>query len=86
MSYNFQIEELEVWQQYLAEYFLEVLNGDKSLEEAQEDLASFRGGKWYTGSNPMYKLPEAADTQSSEEVSGEGLAAPQASQEESDSK
>ena len=52
----FTPEELQVWSQYMEVYFLEVLNGEKTLAEAQEDLASFRNTKYYTGDDPKYKL------------------------------
>ena len=60
-EYDFTEEELRTWRRRDA-YFVELLNGTKSLEEVREDLASFRGGKWYTGDNPKYKLPGADET------------------------
>ncbi len=54
----FTKEELLVWD-YRDDYFVEVLNGDKSLEEAREDLASFRNTPHYTGNDPeLMKVSE----------------------------
>lgn len=48
-------EELRVWNTYIEDYFLDVLNGDTSLEEARENIKSFRNTKQYTGTNPIFK-------------------------------
>ena len=50
MSKPFTVEELQVWS-YRDDYFVEVLNGEKSLEEAIEDLSSFRNTSRYRGSD-----------------------------------
>lgn len=56
---DFEIEEMDAWQGLLEDhsrtYFIEVLNGEKSLEEAREDLASFRNSEWYTGTREEFK-------------------------------
>ena len=44
----FTVAELRTWT-YRDDYFVEVLNGEKSLEEAREDLLSFRNTASYTG-------------------------------------
>jgi len=51
----FEEEELKAWNGRAEYYFLEVLNGEKSLEQAIEDLASFRNSKYYTGTNEEFK-------------------------------
>jgi hypothetical protein len=51
----FEKAELRAWGYYLDGYFLDVLNGETSLEEARENLSSFRNSKHYTGSDPKYK-------------------------------
>lgn len=53
---DIEIEELKVWKYYALEHFLDVLNGDKSVEEAREDILSFRNSEYYTGTNPEYKI------------------------------
>ena len=45
---KFEEEEFGAWHGYALYHFLEVLNGEKSLETAREDLASFRNSKYYT--------------------------------------
>lgn len=55
MSYLIEMEELKAWGSYSDSYFLEVLNGEKSLETAREDIKSFRNSKWYTGTKEEYK-------------------------------
>lgn len=47
----FTTEELAVWG-HRDEYFVEILNGEKTVEEAREDLASFRNNPSYTGNDP----------------------------------
>ena len=42
----FTVSELKTWT-YRDDYFVEVLNGEKSLEEAREDLLSFRNTALY---------------------------------------
>lgn len=51
-------EELNVWGRYITDYFLEILNGEKSVSETLEDLKSFRNTKYYTGDNPKFKRNE----------------------------
>jgi len=55
MNKDFEEEELKVWRHRAAAYFLDVLNGETSLEEARENLASFRNSKYYTGTKEKYK-------------------------------
>lgn len=52
---DIEIEEFRAWNGYESDYFLEVLNGEKSLKQAREDILSFRNSKYYTGTNPKYK-------------------------------
>lgn len=54
MKEDFEIEELKVWN-YRDDYFLDILNGNLSVEEARENLKSFRNSEYYTGTNPEYK-------------------------------
>lgn len=56
----FTVAELRVWS-YRDDYFVEVLNGEKTLDEAREDLASFRNTPSYTGDDP--ELAEVEDTE-----------------------
>ena len=51
---DFEKDELGAWS-YSEEYFIDVLNGDLSLEECRENLASFRNSEFYTGTNQKYK-------------------------------
>lgn len=51
---DFEKEELNAWN-YFPEYFIDLLNGEISLDEIKENLASFRNSKYYTGTNPKYK-------------------------------
>ena len=51
---KFEKDELLAWN-YQAEYFIDVLNGELSIQECRENLASFRNSKYYTGSNPKHK-------------------------------
>lgn len=51
---DFTVAELQTWE-HRDTYFVQLLNGEISLETAREDLASFRNGKWYTGDNPKYQ-------------------------------
>lgn len=51
MNKPFTVSELQVWG-YRDDYFIEVLNGEKSLDEAREDLSSFRNTANYTGDDP----------------------------------
>jgi len=48
-------EELQAWQ-YQEEILWEILNKDKDLEEAIEDIKSFRNTKYYTGNDNKYKI------------------------------
>lgn len=50
---DFTEAELQTWT-YRDTYFVQLLNGEISLETAREDLASFRNGEYYTGDNPKY--------------------------------
>lgn len=52
---KFEIEELAVWGHYTESYFLDVLNGDLSLEEARGNLESFRNSEHYTGKDEEFK-------------------------------
>jgi len=52
---KFEKEELDAWHEYSLDYFLEVLNGEKSLETVREDLSSFRNSKYYTGTKEEFK-------------------------------
>lgn len=47
-------DELIAWNNHMAGYLLDILNGDYDLEQAREDIRSFRGTEYYTGSNPKY--------------------------------
>lgn len=49
-------DELDAWSPYVADHFLDVLNGETTIEEARENLASFRKTEHYTGSEDKYKL------------------------------
>jgi len=51
---KFEKDELLAWH-YQEEYFIDVLNGERTVQKCREDLASFRNTKYYTGSNPKYK-------------------------------
>jgi hypothetical protein len=48
-------EELGAWGIYALDYFLEVLRGEKTIEKAREDILSFRGSEFYTGSKEIQK-------------------------------
>lgn len=52
-NFDFTEKELRTWT-YRDIYFVQLLNGEISLDTARENLASFRGGKYYTGDNPKY--------------------------------
>jgi len=52
---KFEEEEFGAWHGYALYHFLEVLNGEKSLETVREDLASFRNSKYYTGTKEELK-------------------------------
>lgn len=47
--------ELAAWGGHQDSYFLDVLNGETSLEEARENIKSFRNSKYYTGTLEQYK-------------------------------
>ena len=49
-----EIEELNAWE-YLEENLLDILNKEYNLEEAIEDIKSFRNTKYYTGTNKQFK-------------------------------
>ena len=49
------IEELKAWS-YALEYLLDILNCEYSVEQAREDILSFRGTEHYTGTNEKFKL------------------------------
>jgi hypothetical protein len=51
---KFEIEELSAWK-YRDMHFLDVINGEVSLEECRESLASFRNSKYYTGTQEKFK-------------------------------
>ena len=53
--FYFEKEEMYAWNGHEGYYFLEVLNGEKSLDTAREDLASFRNSKYYTGTKEEFK-------------------------------
>lgn len=48
-------EELDAWNGHQDSYFLDVLNGETSLDEARENIMSFRNSKYYTGTQEKYK-------------------------------
>ena len=55
MNYpKFEKEELLAWN-YVEEHFIDLLNGEISLEETRENLASFRNSEYYTGTNDKFK-------------------------------
>lgn len=53
---KFKLEELNAWEPYGREYFIDILNKEKDLDEAINDLNSFRNTKFYTGPDNKYKL------------------------------
>lgn len=53
MSKPFTESELRTWT-YRDAYFVDLLNGDLTLETAREDLLSFRNTANYTGDEPEY--------------------------------
>jgi hypothetical protein len=52
---DIEIEELKAWNIHTEYYFWQVLNGEKPLKEAIEDIKSFRNSRWYTGTQEKYK-------------------------------
>lgn len=58
-SVKFEHDELGAWGHHVESHFLDVLNGDTSLEEARSNLASFRNSEYYTGSNERYSTLKA---------------------------
>lgn len=48
------VAELGAWGRYINDYFVEVLNGEKTIDTAAEDIKSFRGSQWYTGDDPEF--------------------------------
>ena len=55
---DFEIAEFRAWGGYTEDYFLEVLNGEKSIEQARDDLESFRNSEYYTGTKGKYFYKE----------------------------
>jgi len=49
-----EVEELEAWG-YLEERFVTILNREYDLDEAIEDIKSFRNTQWYTGTKDKFK-------------------------------
>ena len=49
-----KIEELAAWG-YLDLKLVDILNKDYDLDEAIEDIKSFRNSKWYTGTEDKFK-------------------------------
>ena len=49
-----KIEELSAWG-YLDLKLVDILNKDYDLDEAIEDIKSFRNSKWYTGTEDKFK-------------------------------
>ena len=49
-----EIEELAAWN-YLEDRFTTVLNKEYDLDEAIEDIKSFRNSEWYTGTKDTFK-------------------------------
>ena len=49
-----KIEELEAWG-YLDLKLVDILNKEYDLDEAIEDIKSFRNSKWYTGTEDKFK-------------------------------
>ena len=47
-------EELIAWS-YLEDRFIEILNKDYNLDEAIEDIKSFRNSVFYTGTEDKFK-------------------------------
>lgn len=54
VKFDFEKDELNTWN-YFPEYFIDLLNGEITLDEIRENLASFRNSKYYTGNNKKYK-------------------------------
>lgn len=52
---KFEKDELKVWILYIEDHLLDLLNGETTLSEEIENLASFRNSEHYTGSNEDYK-------------------------------
>lgn len=51
---NIEKEELLAWE-YLEDRLLDILNKEYPLEEAIEDIKSFRNSEYYTGTNKKFK-------------------------------
>lgn len=62
MRKPFTVSELQTWA-YRDDYFVEVLNGEKSLEEAREDLLSFRNTDNYTGDDPEFMTAKSTNVE-----------------------
>ena len=54
-------EELQAWQPWVDQYFLDILNGAYNLETAREDITSFRNTKNYTGEVEAFKTTNGSD-------------------------
>jgi len=50
-----QEDELDAWGPWVNMHFTNVLNGEYSLEDAVEDIKSFRNEKYYTGTEEKYE-------------------------------
>ncbi len=50
-----EAEELDAWYPYVTEHFKDVLNKKENLEEAIENIKSFRNTKYYTGTLEKFK-------------------------------
>jgi hypothetical protein len=54
MEDKITIEELQTWG-FFKERLLGILNKEYDLEQAIEDVKSFRNTEWYTGNDEKYK-------------------------------
>lgn len=55
MNNKIEPEELKTWG-WLEEKLLDILNKEYDLEEAIEDIKSFRNTEYYTGTNEKFKI------------------------------
>ena len=53
MEDKIEIEELKTWR-YLEDRLLDILNKEYDLEQAIEDIKSFRNTEYYTGTNKKF--------------------------------
>lgn len=53
-EFDFEVEELGAWH-YKDDFFLDVLNGKTSVEEARDNLSSFRNSEFFRGTQEKYK-------------------------------